>query len=112
MAVETESIQQSIEQQAKLKPPTITNQATSHNSKCPTITGNECKETQPPTEDIMMEGKNTDKELIDKLLRMVKREVKQIMEEAVTRKFVHEDSSSITALCGERLLDVCQSKLI
>lgn len=23
------------------------------------------------------------------------------MEEAVTRKFVHEDSSSITSLCGE-----------
>ena len=44
---------------------------------------------------------STDKELIDKLLRMVKREVKQIMEEAVTRKFVHEDSSSITALCGK-----------
>lgn len=41
-----------------------------------------------------------DKELIEKLLRMVKREVKQIMEEAVTRKFIHEDSSSITSLCG------------
>lgn len=27
--------------------------------------------------------------------------VKQIMEEAVTRKFVHEESSSITSLCGE-----------
>ncbi|EMP37685.1 Small G protein signaling modulator 2 [Chelonia mydas] len=26
--------------------------------------------------------------------------VKQIMEEAVTRKFVHEDSSHIIALCG------------
>lgn len=28
-------------------------------------------------------------------------QVKQIMEEAVTRKFVHEDSSHIIALCGE-----------
>ncbi|XP_052224639.1 small G protein signaling modulator 1-like [Dreissena polymorpha] len=34
------------------------------------------------------------------LLRAVKKEVKQIMEEAVTRKFVHEESSSITSLCG------------
>jgi hypothetical protein len=28
-------------------------------------------------------------------------QVKQIMEEAVTRKFVHQDSSSVTSLCGE-----------
>ena len=28
-------------------------------------------------------------------------QVKQIMEEAVTRKFVHEESSSITSLCGK-----------
>ncbi|XP_021346283.1 small G protein signaling modulator 1-like [Mizuhopecten yessoensis] len=35
-----------------------------------------------------------------KLLRAVKKEVKQIMEEAVTRKFVHEESSSITSLSG------------
>ena len=48
-------------------------------------------------------GQGDDKELIEKLLRMVKREVKQIMEEAVTRKFVHEDSGSITSLCGEFL---------
>ncbi|ELR59652.1 Small G protein signaling modulator 2 [Bos mutus] len=37
----------------------------------------------------------------EKLLWNVKKEVKQIMEEAVTRKFVHEDSSHILALCGE-----------
>nr|XP_003416866.1 small G protein signaling modulator 2 isoform X5 [Loxodonta africana] len=36
----------------------------------------------------------------EKLLWDVKKEVKQIMEEAVTRKFVHEDSSHIIALCG------------
>ncbi|XP_072795131.1 small G protein signaling modulator 2 isoform X3 [Vicugna pacos] len=36
----------------------------------------------------------------EKLLWNVKKEVKQIMEEAVTRKFVHEDSSHILALCG------------
>lgn len=28
-------------------------------------------------------------------------QVKQIMEEAVTRKFVHEDSSKVTSLCGK-----------
>ncbi|XP_011522409.1 small G protein signaling modulator 2 isoform X9 [Homo sapiens] len=36
----------------------------------------------------------------EKLLWNVKKEVKQIMEEAVTRKFVHEDSSHIIALCA------------
>ncbi|XP_066877092.1 small G protein signaling modulator 2 isoform X2 [Kogia breviceps] len=36
----------------------------------------------------------------EKLLWNVKKEVKQIMEEAVTRKFVHEDSSHILTLCG------------
>lgn len=35
-----------------------------------------------------------------KLIGNMKKEVKQIMEEAVTRKFVHEESSSITSLCG------------
>ncbi|XP_025089137.1 small G protein signaling modulator 1-like isoform X4 [Pomacea canaliculata] len=34
------------------------------------------------------------------LLKAVKKEVKQIMEESVTRKFVHEESSSIISLCG------------
>lgn len=31
-------------------------------------------------------------------------QVKQIMEEAVTRKFVHEDSSHIISFCGMCLL--------
>ncbi|XP_037673016.1 small G protein signaling modulator 1 isoform X1 [Choloepus didactylus] len=35
-----------------------------------------------------------------RLLRTVKKEVKQIMEEAVTRKFVHEDSSHIFSFCA------------
>ncbi|XP_057674507.1 small G protein signaling modulator 1-like isoform X2 [Corythoichthys intestinalis] len=35
-----------------------------------------------------------------KLLRSVKKEVKQIMEEAVTRKFVHADSSHIGSFCA------------
>ncbi|XP_046717856.1 small G protein signaling modulator 1 isoform X2 [Silurus meridionalis] len=35
-----------------------------------------------------------------RLLRNVKKEVKQIMEEAVTRKFVHEESSHIISFCA------------
>ncbi|OQR66893.1 small G protein signaling modulator 1-like, partial [Tropilaelaps mercedesae] len=41
-------------------------------------------------------------DVCDRLLKTVKKEVKQIMEEAVTRKFVHEESSSITSLCGKQ----------
>ncbi|KAM3854678.1 small G protein signaling modulator 2 isoform 2-T2 [Vipera latastei] len=41
----------------------------------------------------------------EKLLWNVKKEVKQIMEEAVTKKFVHEDSSHIIALCGT--VEIC-----
>ncbi|XP_065352074.1 small G protein signaling modulator 2-like isoform X2 [Cloeon dipterum] len=44
----------------------------------------------------------------DKLIKNVKKEVKQIMEEAVTRKFVHEDSSSITSLCAA--VEACLSQ--
>ncbi|KAM6965667.1 small G protein signaling modulator 1 [Aplochiton taeniatus] len=40
-----------------------------------------------------------------RLLRTVKKEVKQIMEEAVTRKFVHEDSSHIVSFCAA--VEVC-----
>ena len=48
-----------------------------------------------------MENQNpTEAENRQNLLRAVKKEVKQIMEEAVTRKFVHEESSSILSLCG------------
>lgn len=43
----------------------------------------------------------SDENFKEKLIRNVKKEVKQIMEEAVTRKFVHEESSSITSLCGK-----------
>ncbi|XP_075891988.1 small G protein signaling modulator 2 isoform X2 [Nelusetta ayraudi] len=45
-----------------------------------------------------MEG-SAEEDYKEKLLWNVKREVKQIMEEAVTKKFVHEDSSHIIALC-------------
>uniref|UniRef100_A0A3B4AUM4 Uncharacterized protein n=1 Tax=Periophthalmus magnuspinnatus TaxID=409849 RepID=A0A3B4AUM4_9GOBI len=43
----------------------------------------------------------TEAETRQKLLRNVKKEVKQIMEEAVTRKFVHADSSHIISFCGK-----------
>ncbi|XP_053363976.1 small G protein signaling modulator 2 isoform X4 [Clarias gariepinus] len=45
-------------------------------------------------------GSSTEEEFKEKLLWNVKREVKQIMEEAVTKKFVHEDSSHVIALCS------------
>ncbi|XP_041347892.1 small G protein signaling modulator 1-like isoform X3 [Gigantopelta aegis] len=48
----------------------------------------------------MLKMSTSDSEMRQVLLRAVKKEVKQIMEEAVTRKFVHEESSSITSLCG------------
>jgi len=41
------------------------------------------------------------------LLENVKREAKRIMEEAVTRRFVHADSSSVTSLCAA--VDACLS---
>ncbi|XP_057206691.1 small G protein signaling modulator 2 isoform X2 [Triplophysa rosa] len=52
----------------------------------------------------------TDEEFKEKLLWNVKREVKQIMEEAVTKKFVHEDSSHIIALCSS--IEACLSHLL
>lgn len=41
-----------------------------------------------------------DVELKERLIASVKKEVKQLMEEAVTKKYVHEESSSVTSLCG------------
>ncbi|XP_041097137.1 small G protein signaling modulator 2 isoform X2 [Polyodon spathula] len=45
-------------------------------------------------------GSTTEADFKQKLIWNVKREVKQLMEEAVTKKFVHEDSSHIIALCS------------
>ncbi|XP_039986480.1 small G protein signaling modulator 2 isoform X1 [Xiphias gladius] len=56
-----------------------------------------------------MEG-STEKEYKEKLLWNVKREVKQIMEEAVTKKFVNEDSSHIIALCTA--IEACLGHLL
>ncbi|XP_068561995.1 small G protein signaling modulator 2 isoform X3 [Cebidichthys violaceus] len=56
-----------------------------------------------------MEG-STEEDHKQKLLWNVKREVKQIMEEAVTKKFVHEDSSHIIALCTA--IEACLGHLL
>ncbi|XP_009299657.1 small G protein signaling modulator 1 isoform X3 [Danio rerio] len=47
-----------------------------------------------------MANTTAEAETRQRLLRNVKKEVKQIMEEAVTRKFVHEDSSHIVSFCA------------
>ncbi|XP_017030106.1 small G protein signaling modulator 2 [Drosophila kikkawai] len=43
---------------------------------------------------------SAESELKERLIASVKKEVKQLMEEAVTKKYVHEESSSVTSLCG------------
>lgn len=47
-------------------------------------------------------------EFKEKLIANVKKEVKQIMEESVTRKFVHEDSSTVVLLCAA--VEACLSQ--
>ena len=44
----------------------------------------------------------------ERLVATVKKEVKQVMEEAVTRKFVHEQSASVTSLCAA--VEACLSQ--
>lgn len=39
--------------------------------------------------------------LTEQLLNAVKVEVKRLMEEAVTKKFIHEGSSTVTSFCGK-----------
>uniref|UniRef100_A0A1A9WDB8 Rab-GAP TBC domain-containing protein n=1 Tax=Glossina brevipalpis TaxID=37001 RepID=A0A1A9WDB8_9MUSC len=45
-------------------------------------------------------GCDGDTELKERLIANVKKEVKQLMEEAVTKRYVHEESSSVTSLCS------------
>lgn len=47
-------------------------------------------------------------EFKERLIASVKKEVKQVMEEAVTRKCVHEESGSVTALCAA--VEACLSQ--
>ncbi|KAL7745109.1 hypothetical protein ACLKA6_008169 [Drosophila palustris] len=44
----------------------------------------------------------------ERLIASVKKEVKQLMEEAVTKKYVHEESSSVTSLCAA--VEACLSQ--
>ena len=46
------------------------------------------------------------KETRARLLKNVKKECKQLMEVAVTRKFMNEDNSCITSLCGMFLFEI------
>lgn len=50
----------------------------------------------------------TEKDYKERLIASVKKEVKQLMEESVTRKFVHEESGSVTALCAA--VEACLSQ--
>lgn len=43
----------------------------------------------------------------EKLLKLLKKEVKMMMEESVTLKTVHEDSASVNSLCA--IVDTCLS---
>ncbi|XP_075159014.1 small G protein signaling modulator 1-like [Haematobia irritans] len=52
-------------------------------------------------------GGDNEIELKERLIASVKKEVKQLMEEAVTKKYIHEDSSSVTSLCG--VVEACLS---
>ncbi|KAI5722900.1 hypothetical protein M8J76_015454 [Diaphorina citri] len=56
----------------------------------------------------MVRKMTADQDNKDVLIRNVKKEVKQIMEEAVTRKFVHQDSGTITSFCGA--VEACLSQ--
>ncbi|CAH1107596.1 unnamed protein product [Psylliodes chrysocephalus] len=49
-----------------------------------------------------------EKDFKERLITTVKKEVKQVMEESVTRKFVHEESGSVTSLCGA--VEACLSQ--
>lgn len=44
----------------------------------------------------------------EKLIATVKKEVKQVMEEAVTKKYIHEESGSVTSLCSA--VEACLSQ--
>lgn len=44
----------------------------------------------------------------EKLIAAVKKEVKQVMEEAVTKKYIHEESGSVTSLCAA--VEACLSQ--
>ncbi|XP_055698855.1 small G protein signaling modulator 2-like isoform X2 [Phlebotomus papatasi] len=55
-----------------------------------------------------MSGQTDSNDYKERLIASVKREVKQVMEEAVTRKFIHEESGSVTSLCAS--VEACLSQ--
>ena len=50
---------------------------------------------------------NNNAEQKEKLIGLLKKEVKHIMEESVMLKSIHEDSSTVTSLCA--IIDTCLS---
>ncbi|XP_055911529.1 small G protein signaling modulator 2 [Eupeodes corollae] len=56
----------------------------------------------------MLHSFGGDSEFKERLIGNVKKEVKQLMEEAVTKKYIHEDSSSVTSLCAA--VEACLSQ--
>ncbi|XP_056630776.1 small G protein signaling modulator 1-like [Diorhabda sublineata] len=50
----------------------------------------------------------SEKDYKERLIAIVKKEVKQLMEESVTKKFVHEESGCVTSLCGA--VEACLSQ--
>ncbi|PAA47866.1 hypothetical protein BOX15_Mlig025920g1 [Macrostomum lignano] len=58
------------------------------------------QQTQQQQQQQQQQTGNNGSEYREMLLRQVKREVKQLMEESVTKKFIHEESSIITTLCA------------
>ncbi|XP_039152590.1 small G protein signaling modulator 1 isoform X2 [Drosophila simulans] len=56
----------------------------------------------------MVQGNADGSDYKERLIASVKKEVKQLMEEAVTKKYVHEESSSVTSLCGA--VEACLSQ--
>ncbi|XP_050504774.1 small G protein signaling modulator 1 isoform X2 [Diabrotica virgifera virgifera] len=56
----------------------------------------------------MLKMLQSDKDYKERLISTVKKEVKQVMEESVTKKFVHEESGCVTSLCGA--VEACLSQ--
>jgi hypothetical protein len=62
----------------------------------------------PSWESVPEMSPNNENEFKGRLITAVKKEVKQVMEESVTRKFVHEESGSVTSLCAA--VEACLSQ--
>ncbi|XP_058977892.1 small G protein signaling modulator 1 [Musca domestica] len=56
----------------------------------------------------MVQTNNPETDFKERLISAVKKEVKQLMEEAVTKKYVHEESTTVTQLCAA--VEACLSQ--